>query len=90
MGVNLKSPRLAGNPAVIAPQTTSLIRSLVEGGGSPETETGPVPRKMPAVANKLTNTEMARVLIFVRGARGNDSDPVTIRDVDRVRSPFHK
>jgi len=32
MGVDLKYPRLAGNPAVIAPQTTSLIRLLVEGG----------------------------------------------------------
>lgn len=90
MGVNLKYPRLAGNPAVIAPQTTSLIRLLVEGGGSPQTETGPMPRKMPAFANKLTNTEMARVLTFIRGAWGNDSDPVTIRDVDLVRSAIHK
>lgn len=90
MGVNLKYPRLAGNPAVLAPQTTSLIRLLVEGGGSPETETGPMPRKMPAFAGKLTDTEMARVLTFVRSAWGNDADPVTTRDVDRVRSAIHK
>ncbi|WP_370469772.1 cytochrome c [Caballeronia sp. SBC2] len=88
--MNFKYPRLAGNPAVIAPQTTSLIRLLVEGGGTPETGTGSMPRKMPAFANELTNTEMARVLTFVRGAWGNDSDPVTTRDVERVRSAIHK
>ncbi|WP_133650878.1 c-type cytochrome [Paraburkholderia flava] len=90
MGVAQKYPRLAGNPAVLAPDTTSLVRLLVEGGGSPHTETGPASHDMPSFAGKLTDTEMARVLTFVRTTWGNDADPVTTRDVTRTRSALHK
>lgn len=40
---------------------------------------------MPAFADKLTDTEIARVLTFVRSAWGNDAPPVTTRDVKRMR-----
>jgi alcohol dehydrogenase (quinone), cytochrome c subunit len=90
MGVPQKYPRLAGNPAVLAPQATSLVRLLVEGGASPHTDGGPEPRKMPAFAGKLTDSEMAYVLTFVRNAWGNAADPVTPRDVSSLRSALHK
>ncbi|WP_407070678.1 hypothetical protein [Paraburkholderia rhynchosiae] len=32
-----KYPRVAGNPAVLAPSSTSLVRLLLEGGESPHT-----------------------------------------------------
>ena len=89
-GVAQKYPRLAGNPAVLGAQTTSLVRLLVEGGGSPNTEGGPPPRKMPAFAGKLTDTEMAAVLTFIRNTWGNAAPPVTTRDVRSVRSAIHK
>ncbi len=89
-GEPLKYPRLAGNPAVLASHTTSLVRLLVEGGRSPATDDGPLPRKMPSFAGKLTDTEMARVLTYVRSAWGNDAEPVTTRDVSEVRSAIHK
>lgn len=40
LGVAQKYPRLAGNPAVLAPQTTSLVRLLIEGGASPRRRMG--------------------------------------------------
>jgi alcohol dehydrogenase (quinone), cytochrome c subunit len=89
-GVAQKYPRLAGNPAVLGAQTTSLVRLLVEGGGSPNTEGGPPPRKMPAFAGKLTDAEMAAVLTFIRNTWGNAAPPVTTRDVRSVRSAIHK
>jgi mono/diheme cytochrome c family protein len=89
-GVAQKYPRLAGNPAVLGAQTTSLVRLLVEGGGSPKTEDGPPPRKMPEFAGKLTDAEMAAVLTFIRNTWGNAAPPVTTRDVSGVRSAIHK
>ncbi|WP_425606024.1 c-type cytochrome [Paraburkholderia sejongensis] len=89
-GVPNKYPRLAGNPAVLSASSASLVRLLVEGGGSPHTETGPEPRKMPPFAGKLTDTEMARVLTFVRNTWGNAAGPVTPNDVSSVRGALHK
>ncbi|MFM0074911.1 cytochrome c [Paraburkholderia sediminicola] len=90
LGVVQKYPRLAGNPAVLAPQTTSLVRLLVEGGASPHTENGPLSRKMPSFADQLTSEEMAQVLTFIRNTWGNAASPVTTRDVASVRSAIHK
>ncbi|WP_074774891.1 c-type cytochrome [Paraburkholderia fungorum] len=89
-GVPQKYPRLAGNPAVLAPQTVSLVRLLVEGGASPNTVDGPDSRKMPPFADKLNNSEIAHVLTFVRSAWGNAAEPVTAHDVSAVRSAIHK
>ncbi|MGP8435362.1 c-type cytochrome [Paraburkholderia fungorum] len=90
LGVAQKYPRLAGNPAVLAPQSTSLVRLLVEGGAAPHTENGPPSRKMPSFADKLTNEEMAQVLTFIRNTWGNAAPPVTTRDVTSVRGAIHK
>jgi mono/diheme cytochrome c family protein len=90
LGVVQKYPRLAGNPAVLAPQTTSLVRLLVEGGASPHTENGPPSRKMPSFADKLTSEEMAQVLTFIRNTWGNAAPPVSTRDVTSTRSAIHK
>ncbi|MGQ7932400.1 c-type cytochrome [Paraburkholderia sp. D1E] len=89
-GVAQKYPRLAGNPAVLSASTTSLVRLLVEGGGSPHTEEGPEPSKMPAFADKLDDNEVAHVLTFIRNTWGNAAAPVTTHDVSGVRSALHK
>jgi mono/diheme cytochrome c family protein len=89
-GVAQKYPRLAGNPTVLAAQTTSLVRLIVEGGASPNTEDGPPSRKMPAFAGKLSDAEMAAVLTFIRNTWGNAAPPVTTREVSTVRSAIHK
>lgn len=89
-GITQKYPRLAGNPAVLAASSTSLVRLLVEGGASPNTEGGPISRKMPSFADKLTDSEMAHVLTFVRNAWGNAAAPVTDRDVTSTRAALHK
>jgi mono/diheme cytochrome c family protein len=85
-----KYPKLAGNPAVLSAETTSLMRLMVEGGNSPATQQGPPRENMPAYADKLTNTEMAQVLTFIRTTWGNNASPVTTRDVTRLRANIHK
>ena len=90
MGEPGKYPRLAGSAVVLAPETTSLVRLLIEGGSTAKTQDGPKPQEMPAFGGKLTDTEMARVLTFVRNAWGNQAAPVTPREVRELRSAIAK
>jgi mono/diheme cytochrome c family protein len=85
-----KYPKLAGNSAVLGADTTSLMRLMVEGGNSPDTQQGPPRENMPAYAGKLTNTEIAQVLTFIRTTWGNNALPVTTRDVSQLRADIHK
>nr|WP_245964911.1 cytochrome c [Trinickia dinghuensis] len=85
-----KFPRLAGNPAVVAPQATSLIRLLIDGSKSADTIDGPKSKRMPSFVGKLSSTEMARVLTFVRNAWGNEAQPVTPAEVETMRSALHR
>ncbi|WP_309911833.1 ParB-like protein [Caballeronia sp. LZ035] len=83
--VPLKYPRLADNPAVLSQKPDSLVRLVLQGGRAPSTVHGPEPKKMPAFADQLTDTEIARVLTFVRATWGNNAPPVTTRDVRTMR-----
>jgi mono/diheme cytochrome c family protein len=84
-GEPLKYPRLAGNPAVLAEKPDSLVRLLLQGGHAPTTIHDLPSKEMPAFGPKLTDTEIARVLTFVRSAWGNNAMPVTTRDVQTMR-----
>lgn len=89
-GVPKVFPKLAGNPAVISEDTTSLIRLVVEGGNSPATKTGPARQNMPGFAGRLSDLQIAQVLSYVRGSWGNDARPITTNDVASLRSKLHK
>lgn len=85
-----KYPRLAGNPIVVAPEATSLIRLLLDGSRSADTTDGPKPQRMPSFAGKLNSTEIARVLSFVRNAWGNEAQPVAPAEVDKMRAVLQR
>lgn len=89
-GIPQTFPKLAGNPAVISEDTTSLIRLMVEGGTSPATVGGPPRREMPAFAGILTDEQIAQVLTFIRASWGNDARPVTTSNIASLRSKLHK
>ncbi len=89
-GVPNVSPALAGNPSVLAKDTTSLIRLLVEGGSSPATESGPPRQRMPAFAGTLVDAQIGQVLTYVRSAWGNDAQPISGNDVNSLRQTLHK
>ncbi|CAL8480672.1 protein of unknown function (plasmid) [Caballeronia sp. S22] len=89
-GVPNAFPALAGNPSVIAEDTTSLIRLVVEGGNSPATIHGPPRQAMPPFARRLTDAQIAQVLTYVRSSWGNDARPVTTNNVTTMRSTLHK
>jgi mono/diheme cytochrome c family protein len=83
-------PRLAGNPAVLSEDASSLIRLVVEGGRSSLTATGPAPQMMPGFASSLTDVQMAQALTHIRAAWGNDAKPVTTSDVTKLRAKLEK
>jgi len=89
-GVPNTFPALAGNPSVIAEDTTSLIRLLVEGGNSPATLTGPPRQAMPAFAATLADVEIALVLTYIRSAWGSNAQPFTANDVATLRKELRK
>jgi mono/diheme cytochrome c family protein len=89
-GVPNVFPALAGNPSVLAKDTTSLIRLLVEGGNSPATLSGPPRQRMPGFADTLVDAQIGQVLTYIRGAWGNNAQPISGNDVNALRQKLHK
>ncbi|MEX3936649.1 cytochrome c [Paraburkholderia phymatum] len=89
-GIHGAFPALAGNPSVLAEDTTSLIRLLIEGGNSPSTLTGPPRQAMPAFVGTLADVQIAQVLTYVRSAWGNNAQPITANDVSSLREILHR
>lgn len=85
-----KYPKLAGNAVVLSENATSLIRLLLEGGKTAQTQKGPKPLKMPSFAKKLSDRQIAEVLSFIRSHWGNRASPVTAREVSSLRRALQK
>jgi mono/diheme cytochrome c family protein len=78
-------PPLAGNPAVLDGNPSSLI-NLVLNGAEPLVPKGiPDAYRMPQFRLQLTDEQIAEVLSFVRGAWGNDAAAVTTEKVKTLR-----
>ena len=85
-----KAPPLAGSTLTLSADPTSVLRLVVEGSASPQTAGGGAPRKMPGFHTKLTDSEVAQVVSFVRGAWGNNAAPIAPADVTRLRAAIHQ
>ena len=79
-------PTLAGNPSVLAPDPTSLIRVVLAGSSLPGIPTAPSPLGMPSFAWRLSDAETAAVVTFVRQGFGNTAPAATAAEVARVRA----
>jgi len=78
-------PPLAGNPAVLDPNPSSLI-NLVLNGADPLVVRGvPDAYRMPQFRIQLNDEAIAEVLSFVRGAWGNGTAGVTPDEVKKLR-----
>jgi mono/diheme cytochrome c family protein len=78
-------PPLAGNPAVLDPDASSLV-NLVLNGAEPLVVKGvPDAYRMPQFRVQLNDGQIADVLSFVRGAWGNDAGLVPPDQVKKLR-----
>ena len=85
-GSQLAYPALAGNRAVVMPQTTNLVQIVLHGGYAPATAGNPRPFGMQPFMLTLNDTEIASVLSYIRSAWGNQASGVSALDVNRVRA----
>jgi mono/diheme cytochrome c family protein len=83
-GIAHRAPALAGNPAVLGENPSSVIRIVLEGGETPSLANG-APETMPAFNQRLNDNEIAAVVTLIRQAWGNQADPVSQRTVRVLR-----
>jgi alcohol dehydrogenase (quinone), cytochrome c subunit len=79
-------PKVAGNSSVLAQDPSSLISLVLAGSSLPGTAAAPSPLGMPGFAWRLTNSEVAQLLTFIRSSWGNHAPSVSAGDVARVRA----
>ena len=85
-GVANAYPALAGNRAVVMPQTANLVQIVLSGGYAPATAGNPRPFGMPPFVLLLNDSNVADVLTHIRGNWGNQAGSVSALDVMRIRS----
>jgi mono/diheme cytochrome c family protein len=84
-GAKRTFPNLVKNEALNAKDPISLIHIVLAGSSMPSTQTAPSAFAMPDFGWRLSDTEVADVLSFVRSNWGNHAAAVSPDDVGRVR-----
>jgi mono/diheme cytochrome c family protein len=79
-------PPLAGNPAVLDPNASSLINLLLNGAEPLVVKGVPDGYRMPQFRVQLNDEQIAEVLSFVRGSWGNDAGAVLTDQVKKLRA----
>ena len=85
-GVAGAYPALAGNRAVVMPQTANLVQMVLNGGYLPATAGNPRPFGMPPFVLLLPDSDVAEVLTHIRSSWGNNAAGVSALDVMRIRA----
>src|SRR6202041_853732 len=78
-------PALAGNPVVQAGNPQSLISIVLDGPQTRRTARTPAQFPMPRFAWRLSDTEVADVVNFIRTSWGNRAAPASSADVAKIR-----
>ena len=84
-GIPQLFPALKNSPSVQSADPASLIRVVLRGARSVATDhaiTGPV---MPAFGWKLSDTDVAAVITYIRNSWGNAASPISADDVGSAR-----
>jgi mono/diheme cytochrome c family protein len=79
-------PPLANNQSIQMTSSVNPIRMVLNGGYAPGTMKNPMPYGMPPFAQSLSDVEVAAVVTYIRTAWGNHGTPVTVQEVNTLRS----
>jgi mono/diheme cytochrome c family protein len=79
-------PAIAGNPSVLASDSSSLIRLILAGGAMPSTATAPSNLGMPGFAWRFSDQEVAQLVTFIRQSWGNAAPAADSAAVAKIRS----
>ncbi|WP_415767791.1 c-type cytochrome [Paraburkholderia sp. J69-1] len=79
-------PPLANNQSIQMNSAVNPIRMVLNGGYAPGTIKNPMPYGMPPFAQSLSDEEVAAVVTYIRTAWGNHGAPVSVKEVNALRS----
>ncbi len=79
-------PPLANNQSIVMSSAVNPIRMVLNGGYPPGTFKNPKPYGMPPFAQSLSDVEVAAVVTYIRTAWGNRGTPVSVKEVNELRS----
>lgn len=84
-GVEHVFPRLAGNVITEQDDPTTLVRIILTGARATSTSTFPTAPAMPSLGYRLTDSQVAAVVTYIRNSWGNTASAVTADTVKAVR-----
>jgi alcohol dehydrogenase (quinone), cytochrome c subunit len=79
-------PEIAGNSLVLSADPSALIRLVLLGSSLPATVASPSALGMPGFGWRLSNTEVAQLLTFIRSSWGNQAPSVSALEVAHTRA----
>ena len=82
-------PALAGNANVRQVRADTVVRMVLAGARAAATGKAPTGPAMPSLAWKLSNSQAADILTYVRNNWGNRAPAVSAETVGRLRSELH-
>ena len=85
-GIPHLAASLADNPALMAPDASSLITTVLQGGRGAVTHGNPTSGAMPPFAWKLSDKQVAATMTYIRNSWGNAAPAVTEQDVAEKRA----
>lgn len=82
-------PALAGNANVRQVRADTIVRMVLTGSKGAATAKAPTGPAMPSLAWKLSNSQVADILTYVRNNWGNRAPAVSAETVGRLRGELH-
>lgn len=87
-GVKEVFPPLAGNPALMANDSSTLLHIMLTGSATAQTATHQRVWTMPGFS-RLRDSELAEILNFARSNWGRNASPITASDVRKMRATLN-
>jgi mono/diheme cytochrome c family protein len=84
-GIPQLFPALKSSPSVQSTNPASVIRVVLRGAQSVATDPAPTAPSMPALGWKLSDSEVAAVVTYIRNSWGNAASPIVASDVASAR-----
>jgi len=85
-GVEHIFPRLAGNAIVRQGDPTTLVRVILTGSRAAATDAMPTAPAMPSLGYRLSDSQLAAVVTYIRNSFGNAASAVTAETVQELRA----
>jgi len=84
-GISHLAAGLANNPAIMSPDASSILTTVLQGDRGAVTEGNPTSGAMPSFAWKLSDEQTAAVATYIRNSWGNAASAVPASEASKTR-----